>query len=137
MACVLVLELSLRGFDASVYTQVRLVELEWLDTLATATLLPAIAATAVVVIRAYRRHSGGVIWATVTLVLLVSIVALTIMVNLPINAQQLDWVAGAPPRDWAQVRNRWQIAHLMRTVAAVAAFTCLINFAMRPHRRQV
>ena len=42
LLCVLVLENSLRGFDASVYTQVRLVELDRLDTLASVTLIPAI-----------------------------------------------------------------------------------------------
>ncbi|WP_328483414.1 hypothetical protein OHS71_35560 [Streptomyces sp. NBC_00377] len=43
----LVPELSLRGFDSTVYTQVRLVELDALDKLAVATLLPALIATAV------------------------------------------------------------------------------------------
>ena len=46
---VLVLELSLRNFDGTVYTQVRLVELDSLDKLAIATLLPALLGTAVLV----------------------------------------------------------------------------------------
>jgi hypothetical protein len=28
----------------------------------------------------------------------------------------------APPADWARVRDRWQIAHAVRTVAIVLAF---------------
>ncbi|WP_052763170.1 hypothetical protein [Jiangella alkaliphila] len=50
LLAVLVLETSLRAFDASVYTQVRQVELDRLDALASATLLPALAATVVLVV---------------------------------------------------------------------------------------
>jgi hypothetical protein len=42
LATVLVFEASLRGFGAAVYTQVRLIEVQHLDSLATALLLPAI-----------------------------------------------------------------------------------------------
>ncbi|WP_280313368.1 DUF1772 domain-containing protein [Nocardia abscessus] len=134
MAGVLALELPLRGFDGSVYTQVRLVELEWLDTFATVTLLPAIAATALAFVQAYRWRSRDTVWAAVALALLVSIVAVTVVVNLPINAEQLDWSAAAPPQNWAQVRDRWQIAHVVRTGAAVAAYACLIIPAARSRR---
>ncbi|MGY2093597.1 anthrone oxygenase family protein [Nocardia gipuzkoensis] len=136
MAGVLALELSLRSFDGTVYTQVRLVELEWLDTFATFTLLPAIAATAAAVVQVYRRGSGGAMWGAVALALLVSVVVISAAVNLPINAEQLDWSVVAPPADWAQVRDRWQIAHLVRTVAAVAAFICLIGIAEMSQSRR-
>jgi hypothetical protein len=46
LTTVLVFEASLRGFGAAVYTQVRLIELEHLDDLATALLVPAILASA-------------------------------------------------------------------------------------------
>ncbi|MGH3595226.1 MAG: hypothetical protein ACRDUT_04525 [Mycobacterium sp.] len=59
---VLILEASLRGYPASVYTQVRLVE---------------------------------------------------------------SWSVLAPPSDWVSVRDRWQIAHLLRTISAVMAFAVL------------
>jgi uncharacterized membrane protein len=65
------------------------------------------------------------------LTLLVGILALTLVVNLPINADQLDWNAQAPPADWATVRDHWQIAHGARTVAAVFAFGALIANATR------
>lgn len=116
---VLVLELSLRSFDGAVYTQVRLVELDSLDKLAVATLLPALIATAVLVYRDRR-------WpAVAALALLISVFVLTLVVNLPINAAQLEWSVQSPPADWADVRDRWQIAHAIRTVAAVLAFGSL------------
>lgn len=118
---VLVLEQSLRRFDAQIYTQVRQVELVRLDTLASVTLLPAIITTAVLVLRSRRAP------AIVALVLLVGVFVLTLVVNLPINSDQADWVVANPPADWAEVRDRWQLAHLARTVAAMAAFGVLVG----------
>ncbi|MEU4219067.1 DUF1772 domain-containing protein [Actinoplanes sp. NPDC026623] len=120
---VLVLELSLRGFDGAVYTQVRLVELDSLDRLAVATLLPALITTALLAWLTPRTDRR---WpAVAALALLVFVVGLTVAVNLPINADQLHWNTASPPADWAGVRDRWQLAHATRTVAAVLTFALL------------
>ncbi|WP_327694685.1 DUF1772 domain-containing protein [Streptomyces sp. NBC_00459] len=134
LTSVLVLELSLRGFDSTVYTQVRLVELDSLDRLALATLLPALIGTAVLVHRTYRTNTR---WLTVAaLALLVFVFGLTLIVNLPINSDQLHWNAQAPPSDWTDVRDRWQIAHAVRTTAAVLAFVFLALAAQLPCTRR-
>ncbi|MFF3850281.1 anthrone oxygenase family protein [Streptomyces sp. NPDC002328] len=134
LTSVLVLELSLRGFDSTVYTQVRLVELDSLDKLAVATLLPALIATAVLVYQTYRTNTR---WPTVAaLALLVLVLGLTLTVNLPINSDQLRWNAQSPPSDWTNVRDRWQIAHAVRTVAAVLAFTALALATSLPRTRR-
>ncbi|TDU91899.1 uncharacterized protein DUF1772 [Kribbella voronezhensis] len=122
LLCVLVLENSLRAGNASVYTQVRLIELDSLDKLASATLIPALVSTAVVAILA----RGNNRWLLVALALLVVVFAVTLAVNLPINGDQADWSVQSPPSDWATVRDHWQIAHVVRTVAAIAAFGSLI-----------
>jgi uncharacterized membrane protein len=123
---VLVLEQSLRRFDAQVYTQVRQVELVRLDTLASVTLLPAIITTGLLVLRSRRASSIA------ALVLLLGVVVLTLVVNLPINHDQTGWVVQNPPADWADVRDRWQLAHLARTVVAIVAFGLLIGGPRRP-----
>ena len=134
LTSVLVLELSLRGFDSTVYTQVRLVELDSLDKLAVATLLPALIATAVLVYQTYRTNTR---WLTVAaLALLVFVLGLTLIVNLPINSDQLHWNAQSPPSDWTDVRDRWQIAHAVRTTAAVLAFAVLALAAPLPRTRR-
>jgi uncharacterized membrane protein len=131
LVTVLVLEATLRGVGASVYTQVRGVELVHLDDLATATLVPALVATAVLAVLAVRR-GGRSRWLVVTaLVLLLLVFATSILVNLPINHDQLGWSVQAPPADWARVRDRWQVAHLVRTAAALLAFGCLGLAAVR------
>lgn len=134
LTSVLVLELSLRGFDSTVYTQVRLVELDSLDKLAVATLLPALIATAVLVYQTYRTNTR---WPTVAaLALLILVLGLTLTVNLPINSDQLHWNAQSPPSNWTNVRDRWQIAHAVRTVTAVLAFAALALATSLPRTRR-
>ncbi len=123
---VLVLELSLRRFDASVYTQVRQVELDRLDTLATATLLPTAVATIVLVCLGLKWGTPGVGLHSVALVLLLVVLIVTVVINLPINADQRDWSIAHPPSDWTSDRDRWQVAHVVRTMATVIAYGCLI-----------
>jgi uncharacterized membrane protein len=125
LVTVLVIEATLRRFDAAVYTQVRQVELVHLDGLASATLIPTLIATAILVAVAARRK-GRVFWLTlVALVLLVTVFATSLIFNIPINTDQVSWNMQAPPADWASVRDRWQIAHAVRSVAALLAFGCL------------
>ncbi|MEV7346120.1 anthrone oxygenase family protein [Streptomyces sp. NPDC093544] len=135
LVAVLVLELSLRGFDRQVYTQVRQVELESLDKLAVATLLPALIATALLVALTFKAREVTPWLTLAALTLLVGVLALTLAVNLPINADQLDWNVQAPPADWATVRDHWQIAHGVRTGAAVLALGALIANATGTPRR--
>ncbi|WP_067703000.1 DUF1772 domain-containing protein [Nocardia jejuensis] len=123
LVAVLVLEMSLREYDGSVYTQVRLVELDSLDTLAVVTLVPALIATIALLCLTFR--TGERWWSAAAFALMVLVFGLTIAVNLPINADQLDWNVQAPPGDWAHVRDRWQLAHAVRTVAGVLAFGAL------------
>ena len=127
LVAVLVLENSLRAYSAAVYTQVRLVELDSLDTLASVTLIPAIVTTVVLVIRA-RGNDRRVVLAAVAL--LIVVFATTLAINLPINGDQANWSVQSPPPDWASVRDRWQLAHLVRTVAALLAFGSLLTAAL-------
>ncbi|MGW1998166.1 anthrone oxygenase family protein [Embleya sp. NPDC001921] len=134
LVAVLVLEMSLRGEDRHVYTQVRHVELDSLDKLATATLLPALIATAFLVAVTFKTRERTFRLRLTGLALLLLIVAVTVVFNMPINADQLDWDVREPPSDWASVRDHWQIAHSIRTGAAVVAFATLIAASTRSAR---
>jgi uncharacterized membrane protein len=130
-----VLEATLRSFDALVYVQVRQVELAHLDDLASATLIPTLIGAAFLVISVARAR-GRAFWLMLAaLVLLVTVFVTSLLVNLPINHDQLTWNIQAPPADWAAVRDRWQIAHAVRTAAALLAFGCLIVAAIGPTTR--
>jgi uncharacterized membrane protein len=132
LVAVLVLEFSLRRFPASVYTQVRQVELAHLDDLATVLLPTALLATATLVVVTIARP-GRTRWLALTaLVLLLATFIISLLVSVPINTDQQGWSVLAPPSDWARVRDRWQIAHLVRTTTAVCAFITLVAAAITP-----
>jgi len=131
LIAVLVIETTLRGYDAHVYTQVRLIELAHLDTLASVTLLPALVLTAVDAFWARHDRLRTLVW--VALALLLAVLTVSASVNLPINQDQAGWNIATPPADWASIRDRWQTAHAARTVAAIVAFTLL---AIRSVRRR-
>ncbi len=66
---------------------------------------------------------GGLCTATLILT--------TLLVNVPINANMMtNWSANAPPTNWAQVRDRWNVFHAMRTVLALVAFACHLSAAI-------
>jgi len=136
LVTVMVLELSMRDLGASAYTQVRHVELDRLDTLATVSLVPTVVATIVLICLGLRRGRPGLGLQSVALVLLLVVFMVTVVVNLPFNADQRDWSIGSPPSDWAGDRDRWQVAHAVRTGAAMLAYGCLL-VASGVHRRSL
>ena len=130
LTAVLVLEASLRRFPASVYAQVRLVELDHLDNLATILLPAALLSTATLATMTMRRRERVRWLALIALGLLSATFIISVLINVPINTVQESWSVLAPPSDWMVVRDRWQIAHLMRTTTAVLAFTILAPAAI-------
>ena len=134
LIAVLVLEASLRSYGAAVYTQVRLVELEHLDDLATALLPVAIVASAALTLTIIRRPGSGRWLAAISVVLLLATLVISVSISVPINTEQHTWSVAAPPGDWSAVRDRWQMAHIARTTTAALAFVLLTATAL-PVRR--
>jgi uncharacterized membrane protein len=121
---VLVLELALRRLDGPRYVEVRHAEFGWFTGFIGIVFVPTLVAVAAFAVLARRR--GGSRPVAAALVLLLAAVVVTVVVNGPINVEQLAWDAQAPPADWADVRDRWQLAHAVRTAAIVAALCCLV-----------
>ncbi|PSK85011.1 uncharacterized protein DUF1772 [Murinocardiopsis flavida] len=51
--------------------------------------------------------------------------------NVPINRQMREWVADAPPADYADILQVWDTFHIIRTATAIAAFLLIIAIADR------
>ncbi|MDT5129402.1 MAG: hypothetical protein QOH54_5046 [Mycobacterium sp.] len=131
LTTVLVFEASLRSYGATVYTQVRLIELAHLDDLATGLLVPAMLGSAALALALIRRRDGGR-WLALTAVLLLLVtIVISVSISVPINTAQLNWSVVAPPADWSAVRDRWQLAHVVRTTTAVLAFVLLTATVLR------
>src|SRR5207247_9489355 len=47
--------------------------------------------------------------------------------NQPINAIVMTWQASAPPPTWTALRDTWWRWHVLRTVAGIAAFMCVVG----------
>jgi uncharacterized membrane protein len=117
---VLVLELALRRLNGQEYARVRQAEFGFFTPFIGALLLPTLA-VAILVIHAGKTHSVTLRPAVVALALLLVALLVTLAVNGPVNVEQLSWNVQAPPADWARIRDRWQIAHAVRTLAIVLA----------------
>lgn len=59
-------------------------------------------------------------------VLTVAVLAITLGLEVPINKQIQCWSAGAAPRNWTTVRDRWLSNHLWRAAASLLAFVCCV-----------
>jgi len=118
---VLVLELAFRRLTGPEYVRVRQAEFAFLTWYIGAVTVLTLVAVAALVRHARRVHSRALRPAAVALALLLLALAISLAVNGPINVEQVGWHAQAPPADWARVRDRWQIAHAVRTAAILAA----------------
>lgn len=121
----LVLELSLRQLDGPAYVQVRQAEHGYFPWFIGAMFGPTLIAIALLIILARKARSPILRPTTAALILLVLALAVSFAINVPINLAQIRWNAQAPPADWASIRDRWQIAHAVRTLFCVAALGCL------------
>lgn len=54
--------------------------------------------------------------------------------NQPINAVVMTWSAQAPAANWAQLHDQWWQWHIVRTIAAVAAFALVVLAALLPSK---
>jgi hypothetical protein len=57
------------------------------------------------------------------LVLIAADMAVTLICIVPINKQAQSWNASAPPPDWAELRDRWEEFHTIRTALIVSGFS--------------
>lgn len=118
---VLFVELAFRGLDGPAYVRVRQAEFGVLTLFIAVVFVPTLVAVVALVVFSRRAGSSAFRPAVVALGLFLVAAVITIVVNGPINFQQLGWSAATPPADWASVRDRWQIAHAVRTLAIVVA----------------
>jgi uncharacterized membrane protein len=56
--------------------------------------------------------------------------------NQPINATVMTWRPTAPPARWAEARDQWWRWHIVRTIAGVAGFICVIAASGQRHDEQ-
>ena len=91
-------------------------------------LMPWLAALAAL---ACGRRRRALAWVLIALVYGSAVFWLTRSVNVPINNELARWSADAVPAHWAELRDRWNEANLVRCVAALLCFGAAAAVSMR------
>ena len=63
-------------------------------------------------------------------ILMVAATIVTLVVNLPINAQAAQWDANNPPANWMQARDQWNAGQTARTILTLPAFAAMAAAAL-------
>jgi uncharacterized membrane protein len=124
---VLMVETALLDVPASVYTAVQKPKHAIFEPIALVYALTVVfGITILAMSRGQFRTTAFAFTAAGMLCLIASIVT-TLLVNVPINAEIMNtWSVESPPADWAQVRDRWNLFHTIRTGLNVVAFLFLL-----------
>lgn len=73
-----------------------------------------------------RAVPGAFALSVIALVFIVGDMAVTLVGNVPINKQVQSWNVAQPPAEWAELRDRWERLHTIRTVLIVSGFALLV-----------
>ncbi len=77
------------------------------------------------------RHSSMYAWTVAGfLSYLIGVMVLTVVLNVPINNEMLAWDPSAPPANWADLRDQWDLLNTIRTPISFFAFFAYLR-AMR------
>jgi uncharacterized membrane protein len=96
-----------------------------------AILMPAaILATLPVLFLLYRRRSGALYPTLVGFALFIIALMVTLIVEVPIDNQIEAWTVASLPANWQQLRDRWELFHVIRTWVSVIGLALLILGAL-------
>lgn len=73
-----------------------------------------------------RAVPGAFALSLIALVLIIGDMAVTLIGNVPINKQIQRWNVAAPPPEWAELRDRWEKLHTIRTLLIVSGFALFV-----------
>ena len=72
------------------------------------------------------RRSEGKAWLAIAAAYLLGVFVLTREINIPINNALALWDPQSPPAAWQQARDDWNLANLVRCLAACASFAAAL-----------
>jgi uncharacterized membrane protein len=62
--------------------------------------------------------------------LLVAVIAITLIVNVPIDNEIKTWTTTAVPANWEDERSRWAVFHTARTFVSLAGLAAAVGAAL-------
>jgi len=82
------------------------------------------------------QRQRALLWLVLAAVYFAAVFWLTRSVNVPINNEVALWNPAAAPAHWEALRDTWNQANLLRTVAALACFIASVALLATPRRAQ-
>jgi ribosomal protein S10 len=73
-----------------------------------------------------RAVPGAFALSLLALVFVAGDMAVTLGGNVPINKKVQSWNVAQPPPEWAELRDRWERLHTIRTTSIVSGFALLV-----------
>jgi uncharacterized membrane protein len=102
-----------------------------MSVLMPAAVLPTLAAAVLV----YRRHPAAGYLTVLGFVCVVTATATTLLVNVPIDEKMAGWTAATLPPHWAQIRDRWEWFHTLRTFVTLGGLAATLAGSRLPAER--
>jgi len=102
-----------------------------------AILMPAalLSAVAAVVLQ-WRVRPTAALWQLAGFLLMAAALAVTLLVEVPIDNQIKIWTVQTLPADWRSVQTRWELFHTIRTMLSIAALAAVTIAALAPGTRR-
>ena len=134
---VFIVERALLEVDSSVYTAVQKPKHEVFEPIMPVFNTLVIVSGLMVLLLIRNRKTWVFGLTAIGVLCTIALTTTTLLVNVPINSEIINtWSVKNPPADWAQVRDRWNLFHAIRTALAVVALLCLLLAAMLPQATQ-
>jgi uncharacterized membrane protein len=111
-----------------------------LATVMAVLMISAVLVGAVVVVLLFWSRSTVAAWlALAGLLLMIAVMAITLLVEVPIDNLIANWTEATLPSDWRQIRARWATFHTLRTFLLLGAVAAAVAAALttRPVERGV
>lgn len=93
--------------------------------------MPLIIVSALLVLYFIGDTDSSAFWLTVAGTLCIVLMsAVSLLGNVPINKQVIEWNPQSPPDNWWELRNRWDSLHRVRVALDIAALIFLLLGAL-------
>ena len=102
-----------------------------LATVMAVLMISAVLVGAVVVVLLFWSRSTVAAWlALAGLLLMIAVMAITLVVEVPIDNLIANWTEATLPSDWQQLRARWAEFHTLRTFLSLGAVAAAVAAAL-------
>jgi hypothetical protein len=122
---------TMTGYDAAIFLADGKHMISNLAMVMEVLMISAVVVGLTVVVLLFRVRSAVAGWlALAGLLLMLSVMAITLIVEVPIDNLIAIWTEATLPPDWQEIRARWAAFHTLRTFLALGAVAAAVGAAL-------